>query len=426
MSQTTVKAGVGTITTGRGLSLRRNFSWAFAGNTISAACQWAVLMVFAKLGTPELVGQFALGLALVSPVFMFSSLNLRGVQATDARNDFQFQEYLGLRIGAGFFAFIVSAAISAIAGYGLTIFLVTTAIGFQKMIESAGDALYGFFQKHERMNFIAKSMIMKSILSLFTVALIMTSTMNLNASILSIGITSFAIMLFYDMTMFRKIHPHKLGNWLKDLQVLRLRRLAIMSAPLGLVMMINSLNTNVPRYYLEHYFSNYDLGIFAALAYIMTAGTTVIAALGQSASPRLAKHFAARQFMEFRRLLYWLVTIAAILGLAGFIVAEYLGAPLLALVYTEEYAVHAPEFAWIMLAAGFSYISSVMGYAITAARRFRVQVPITVVSLIVATLASFLLVPEHGIQGAVWTILVVFASQIPLKSLVILHSLRTA
>ena len=66
------------------LSLRKNFTWTFAGNAIYAASQWGQLVVLAKLGTPETVGQIALALAICAPVIMFANLQLRSVQATIA------------------------------------------------------------------------------------------------------------------------------------------------------------------------------------------------------------------------------------------------------------------------------------------------------------------------------------------------------
>ena len=79
-------------------SLRANFSWTFVGNVIYAACQWAMLVVLAKLGSPEIVGQFALGLAITAPVIMLTNLQLRAVQATDAKRAYSFGDYLGLRL----------------------------------------------------------------------------------------------------------------------------------------------------------------------------------------------------------------------------------------------------------------------------------------------------------------------------------------
>ena len=40
-----------------GASLRWNFSWTFVGNIIYSGCQWGMLVVLAKVGNPEMVGQ---------------------------------------------------------------------------------------------------------------------------------------------------------------------------------------------------------------------------------------------------------------------------------------------------------------------------------------------------------------------------------
>ena len=63
------------------LSLRANFSWTFVGNVVYAGCQWAMLVVLAKLGTPEMVGQFALGLAISGPVIMLANTGYRRLGA---------------------------------------------------------------------------------------------------------------------------------------------------------------------------------------------------------------------------------------------------------------------------------------------------------------------------------------------------------
>src|SRR3954466_10247547 len=80
------------------LSLRRNFSWTLAGSVIYFGCQWAITVVLAKLGSAEMVGQFAFALAIVMPVIALTGLQLRVVQATDAKHEFDFGYYLGLRL----------------------------------------------------------------------------------------------------------------------------------------------------------------------------------------------------------------------------------------------------------------------------------------------------------------------------------------
>jgi len=57
-----------------------------------------MLVVLARLGNPAMVGRFILGLAIATPVLMFTNMQLRAVLATDAAHQYAFGQYLGLRM----------------------------------------------------------------------------------------------------------------------------------------------------------------------------------------------------------------------------------------------------------------------------------------------------------------------------------------
>src|ERR1700761_4467989 len=98
----------------RALSLRANFVWTFAGNIVYSGCQWGGLVVLAKLGSPELVGEYSLGLAIAMPVLMFAMLQLRPVIASDVREEYRFGDYLGFRILTTIVASLVILVIPAV------------------------------------------------------------------------------------------------------------------------------------------------------------------------------------------------------------------------------------------------------------------------------------------------------------------------
>ena len=84
--------------------------------------------------------------------------------------------------------------------------------------------------------------------------------------------------------------------------------------------------------------------------------------------------------------------------------AVLFGRPILTLLYSPEYADYQKTFFWLMLAAGFGYLSLVMEYTMTATRYLRVQFVLLVVSVATLTLASAILVPRFGPLGAAWGI----------------------
>ena len=153
-------------------SLRLNVSWTFAGNVFYAACQWGMLVVLAKLGSPEMVGRFALALAVTAPVFMFTNLQLRAVQATDRSHQFAFADYLGLRILSTALALAVIVGLAAWSHYHYPFWIaaVIVMVGLAKGSESISDAIYGIVQWHERMDLIARSMMLKGLISLASFA----------------------------------------------------------------------------------------------------------------------------------------------------------------------------------------------------------------------------------------------------------------
>src|SRR5258708_29812980 len=71
-------------------SLRADFSWTLVGTAIYAGGQFATLMLLAKLVRPELVGRYALGLAIVYPAMMFTNLQLRAVITSGTRPKLHF------------------------------------------------------------------------------------------------------------------------------------------------------------------------------------------------------------------------------------------------------------------------------------------------------------------------------------------------
>jgi O-antigen/teichoic acid export membrane protein len=185
----------------------------------------------------------------------------------------------------------------------------------------------------------------------------------------------------------------------------RMRRLAWLSLPLGVVMVLISLNTNIPRYFIEHFLGETALGYFAALAYVMVAGYTVMGALGQSATPRLARYYQSNR-SAFKRLLAKMMLVAAAVGAAGILVAVLWGRPLLTLLYRRDYAQHADVFVWVMIAAAISYTASMLGYGMTAARLFRAQVPLFATCSLGITVTCALLMKSHGMIAAAYALVV--------------------
>lgn len=428
------------------LTLRHNFSWTFIGNAVYAACQWGMVILIAKLGSPEMVGQFTLGLAITAPIVMFTNLQLRAIQATDAKRQYLFGDYLGLRLISTGLALFLIVGMTLAAGYRWQTSLIILIIGLAKAFEAISDVFYGLMQQHERMDRIAKSMMIKGPLSLLLLGVGVYLTNSALWGAVGLAVAWAIILVSYDihsgalmLNGFAVLHSscgdaakRHATTWHRNLVVAlkprwhleTQKQLIWLCLPLGVVMMLISLNSNIPRYFIERYLGERELGFFAAIAYLMVVGTMVVNALGESANPRLAKYYAARNSTAFRTLVFKLLLIGALLGGTGVLVSLVAGKQILTLIYQPEYAQHADLFVWLMLATGINYVSSFLGYGMTAARYFRIQIPIFASVTTISAMVCFWLIPSLGLLGAAIALLVGAVVQVVISSGVIIHALH--
>lgn len=393
-------------------SLKINSLWTLLGNVVNAGSQSAYLIVIAKLGSPDLVGKFAFALALVTPVFMFTNLHLRSIQATDAKGDFRFVDYLGLRIIMTSLALFIIFIIVLCSKYQMDLVLLLGCIGVAKAIESISDTVYGLFQRHENMKIIASSMMIKGPLSLIVLSVLLITSGNIVLASLGIAVSWLSVCVLYDLNYgFKLIRSNnKLTNGdngkpYNTWNGVELYKLFLVSFPMGVVMFLDSLYINIPRYFIEHLLGTIELGYFAALASLSMAGTTVVSAVGRTISPRLATYYSTHMFHEFKSLLRRIILLSVIIGIFGILIAMLIGDTLLSIIFTPEYATYLPVFVLLMIAVMFLCITNFLGCAVTAMRLFKVQVPIHILNLLVTTMISVWTIKQFGLIGATFAIL---------------------
>jgi len=398
------------------VSLRANFAATLAGNTLFAASQWAILSLIAKLGNPEMLGQYALALAIVTPVALFSHLNLRAVLATDVEGKHPFGDYLVVRLATTGLALVVIAALGEASGHRWTVLV----LGVVLSVDNLSDIYYGVLQRRERMDQVARSTTARGLLSMTAMGAVLAFTGNLLPAVMAMAAARIAVLVVYDRPVASR------GESLERSGSGGQARIFRTALPLGIVLMLSSLSVNMPRYAIEHRLGTAELGAFAAVASFMTVGSTVINALGQAAMPRLAKHFSGREFTRFRGLVLRLIAMALALGAAGVLAALVLGRFVLAVVYRPAYAAHAGLLVWVMAAGTCIYVAGMLGYVITSARAFNPQVPMLAAAAASSAAASWLLVPRLGLRGAAAALAVAATVQIVGELVVLRRSLREA
>ena len=383
-------------------SLRSNVFWTISGYAVYMACQWAMLVVVARLGSPEKLGELALGLALSAPVILFTNLGLRKVQVTDVHGQFQFGDYLGLRLLMTALALAIVAGIAVGARPDASAGAAIFAVGLSKAVEATSDVVYGVLQQGERMELIAASLCLRGVLSVAVLGAGMALTRDVATGMFGVSAAWMAVLLLHDMPRAKRVLAGLGGGRFRPRWSGRtLGKLALLALPLGIVTPMVALTSSVPAVLIEKLRGPGELGIYTALAYAYAAANRVSSAMGEAASARLASYYARGERRPFARVLGKLLLLAGTVGAAGLVLALTAGRPLLRLFYGPAYGEHSDILVGFMLAAIAGNLACVLDYSMTAMRRLRIQPLLAGGAVLVLAALCRHLIPSLGLRGAV-------------------------
>ena len=415
---------------GKRPSLCADFSWMFVGNSIYAGGQFAMLVLLAKLVRPELVGQYALGLAVVYPVMMLTNLQLRAVMTSGARRQTDFGHYLSLRLLTTSLALMIIFAITQVLRYSWELTAVVLMVGVAYAIETISDVYYARLQLHDRMDGISKSLIARALLSTLGLAVATYVSGSLLWGLAGVVLARASVFISYDICE----RTHGLGEkskWFSrnealtprfDLRVHR--ELLWTSLPLGIVVLLTSLYSTVPAYFIKHSLGERDLGIFTAIGFMISVGNMAVVSLGQSAFTRLARSFAAGNLAAYSSLLAKLLAFGVTLGVCGMVVSKLAGREILTILFRPEYAERAELLPWIMAVGGVLFMAQFLGFGMTAAGYYNSQVILNILANLSLFAGCYWLVARQGLLGAIFAMLIAAIVQLTGSALVLVLGMR--
>jgi O-antigen/teichoic acid export membrane protein len=416
-------------------TLRTNFLWNAVGNAVFALCQWGILVVFTKLGSPTLVGQLIYGLALTAPLFVVAGLQLRSIQATDADNRHTLGQYIGLRALTTVAAVIVAVFVAAVmwaAGNQSALIILFWALS--KAVDSGSDALYGLFQQSERMDYVGVSLTLRGFLAVASVAVLFRASHSAPIALAGLVIGWSAVFILFDIPVARSLlrqrerSAYSPGTMAETLRPVLDRRqlvpLCLEAAPLGVVAFLLTVQVQVPRYVVAGLLHTRELGLFSAAAYLTFIGGMLVNALGAPACVRLAKYHVTGERSAFRKLMAKLLLVAAALGVVGILCSAFAGGRVLALLYTNEYSRMAGVLTMLCAGSALSYVASFLGYGMTALGRYKIQVPIFLGLVLITLLSCYWLTGRYGLMGTAVGMLIGNLGQLLMSAAVVWRTAR--
>lgn len=344
-----------------------------------------------------MVGKFALASAIVTPVIIFSQMNLRHSLVTDIKQDYHFLDCLYSRLIFTLIALVVILLIAWISQDSTEMLVITAIMGLAKGIESISDIFHARFQQAERMDFIAVSLILKGCINIIFFAALAWVFRDLFWPMLSMAVIWGIILCAYDIPKYKKISkPSESYSWKKGV----FARLFRTTLPLSLNSLFGSLSSNVPRYLLEFFGSKESIGMFTIATAPLNFITLLQTSLMQTVLHRLAVYYQKNDHENFEKLSH--KTLLILLSISGgfTLLFVFAGRQIIELLFSSEYVSVAPVLVIMSISTIFTALAIYFVFPILVGRRFKEFATASLTLLCSQFVISLYLIKHYGVIGA--------------------------
>lgn len=398
----------------------KNLFWTITANLIQAFTKWGYLILIARSLTKADVGVYSLGLAITAPIVLFFNFRLRTLLVTSFDGNFEVFKKLRNILDIISFIFIATLALFMYKSYFVLIIL----IGVIKILDLKSELYYSIPHYYNNLIVPAKLIIFKSIIlcSVFICTLLYSK--DLTISLFIQIVIQFLFLLFESKICMDFIDSKKSLN---QKEAVYLGTLISSGIVLGFVQLIVSLNSNIPRLFIEDILNVSKLADYSILAYIFTIGNVFISAVVNNILPKLRVLRINDKIDELNNLVFIKIPII-LLGLSIFIVSFiYLfGIALISFIYGSEYYNENNKLVLTILfiALLVNSYSAIIDNSLIVFELMNKQIYISILMLIITFISSYYLINNYELLGAAITILVVNLIQLILRILYLKIGIR--
>lgn len=385
----------------------RSTIWLTLALAFRSLGQAGLLIVFARFGSPETLGNYSLALAVTAPIFVFCEFGLRTVYLTHRGNQ-PFSAYLRVRLVTLALAMVLTAAVGAIFVPELTGVLILVSL--LRAADSVGELYSAPLQRHGELPTILRAFSTNAVLTIGAGIAVLITFDNLYAVIAALILVSCATTLLLMKrptdALLAKEEPaiaEAPSQWDEHLSVVKA------GLPTGISWGLLSLLSSIPQYFLAAYYSPVEVGYFAIILYVVVVVEIFLNAVSQSWIPR-AKQMLAEAPSFFRAVAKTaLIWTGAFVPLSAMVcAAAYLMLPIIfGSAYRIEWAEIIPLYGSLVVLP-MVFFSAM---ALNVANSYVKALTSSVAAVTLASVVAFLTVPTGGVPGALWVSFAALASR---------------
>lgn len=382
-------------------------TWLLSANIARNIGLIAILILLARLTNSTAVGDYALALAITTPIFGFFQLGLKGVVLT-LNPSVKFSFYLKVQTAAMLLAIVGSLSLGILISprIELTIFLVS----IWKCIDATSELCSAPLQKMHRPESIFYAYLVSALGSSLLVALVLINFQNLNIALIAIivisGLSTYLLMWRNTRVLISKAEDEPIRAQSTNLGLSNWKRIVKAGAPLGFSTSVLALMLTVPQYQLSAAFGTSQVGYLAVVLYALAVVDIFLGTLTQAWIPKaqsLAELHGGDSFQFTKKVLInvgiWTAVVIP-LALIGVSIMSVLMPIFLGRAYELSWEISIPLLICIVLSPAQHFT----GVSLVVRNMYGQSLIPSLLGVGASAISGVYLIPEFSASGALWSI----------------------
>lgn len=382
-------------------------TWLLSANIARNIGLIAILILLARLTNSTAVGDYALSLAITTPIFGFFQLGLKGVVLTLSPS-VKFSIYLKVQTVAMMLAIVGSLGLGILISpkIELTIFLVS----IWKCIDATSELCSAPLQKMHQPESIFYAYLVSALGSSLLVALLLLNFQNLNIALVAIilisGLSTYLLMWRKTRVLISRTDDEPISKQDSKLDISNWKKIVSAGAPLGFSTSVLALMLTVPQYQLSAAFGPTQVGYLAVVLYALAVVDIFLGTLTQAWIPKaqsIAELHGGDSFQFTKKVLanvgIW-TAIVIPLALIGVTIMSVLMPTFLGKSYELTWEIAIPLLICIVLSPAQHFT----GVSLVVRNLYSQSLIPSLLGVGASALSGFYLIPEFSASGALWSI----------------------
>lgn len=395
-------------------SKSKAYFWNTISSMLNAGMSALLLLVVNRICGTDKAGEFTLAFSIAQLMVTIGYFELRSYQVTDVKEKYSKSDYYTFKVLSCILMVFISVGYISIGGYTKDKALLIAALCIFKMLDAYEDYFVTLYQSQNLLDIGAK---ISSIRQSFSMIVFVTSLVLFNNLMLSVVLSIIVSILIIFLLFQRKTVKKYNINFCFNKQ--RIKEICLECLPLFIGSYLILYVGNAPKYaidkYMEARYQTY-YGIIYLPSFVINLLSGFVF---KPLLTDLSNYYYTDKY-KYKIIIKKILVSLSIIFIMTFIVAYFIGIPVLEVMYNEKLSEYKFEFLIIILGGAITALGVIISYIITIMRCQKWMM----ISYFLTAAAAFLFSPyfvkNFGITGASFGFLIYNSIKVTLFIIILL------